>query len=147
MSKIKSFRGMLANETQARIHVSGGKDDIGYRIHKFQIMANQSMSDYEITAKIYANKQAEPLVHANQVDFNQDNLLAAAFSGLAAGEYAGAKVVIFDREVFNQDIFVQCQDNGGSSQSVNYYIELEEVKMSNPEAAVVNYKAALLHGE
>jgi hypothetical protein len=147
MSKIKSFRGMLANETQQRIHIAGGKDDIGYRIHKFVIMPNQSQNDYEITAKIYANKQALPLVHGNQVDFNQDNLLAAAFTGLASGAYAGAKTVVFDNEVFNQDIFIQSVDSAGSPQSLNYYLELEEVKMSNPEAAVVNYKAALLHGE
>jgi hypothetical protein len=147
MSKIKTFRGMLANETQERIHISGGEHDIGYRIHKFVIMPNQPKNDYEVTAKIYANKQALPLVHADQVNFNEDNLLAAAFTGLASGAYAGAKIVIFDNQVFNQDIFIQCLDSAGSPQSVNYYLELEEIKMPKNEQAVVNFKAALIHGE
>ena len=38
MSTTKTFRGRLTNNTQEQIHLAGGRDDIGYRITKFQIM-------------------------------------------------------------------------------------------------------------
>ena len=55
-------------------------------------------------------------------------------------------IAVFDHEVVNQDIYVTHIDTDGSL-PVNYYIELEEVTMSKGEQAVVNFSAALLHGE
>ena len=137
---IKSFRGMMASETQQTIHLHTNDGSTGYRITKFQIMAEKSMLDYEITAKIYKIEQPEPLTAANEVDLSDNTLIAAAFSGLAGGEYAGAKVIIFDNEIFNQDIYIQCQDNGGSNQNVNYYIELEQIKLDISENTVATLK-------
>ena len=137
---VKSFRGMMASETQDTIHLATNTGSTGYRITKFEIMPEKSMLDYEITAKIYKIQQTIPLVAANEVDMSDNTLLAAAFTGLAAGEYAGAKTVIFDNEVFNQDIYIQCQDNGGSTQNVNYYIELEQIKLELNENTVATLK-------
>tara|TARA_Y100000592_G_C5390150_1_gene277824 strand:+ start:428 stop:871 length:444 start_codon:yes stop_codon:yes gene_type:complete len=137
---IKSFRGMMASETQDKIHLSTKDGSTGYKITKFEIMPEKSMLDYEITAKIYKIEQSVPLVAANEVDMSDQTLLAAAFTGLAAGEYAGAKTVIFDNDVFNQDIYIQCQDNGGSNQNVNYYIELEQIKLDLNENTVATLK-------
>lgn len=137
---MKSFRAMMASETQDTIRLRTNNGSIGYKITKFQIMAEKSMLDYEITAKIYKIKQPEPLVAANEVDLSDNTLLAAAFSGLSNGEVAGAKVIIFDNEIFNQDIFIQCQDNGGSNQNVNYYIELEQIKLDLNENTVATLK-------
>ena len=137
---IKTFRGMMANETQDTIVLHTNDGATGYRIVKFQIMPEKSMLDYEITAKIYKTEQAVPLVAANEVDLSDNTLLAAAFTGLAGGEYAGAKTIIFDNEIFNQDIYIQCQDNGGSTQNVNYYIELEQMKLDLNENTVATLK-------
>ena len=134
---IKSFRGLLADGAQDTIVLHTNDGSTGYRIVKLEIMPKQSQIDYEITFKIYKTSQT---VIDNNVDMSDQKLLGAAFSGLAGGEYAGAKTVIFDREIFNQDIFVQSTDNGGSSQPVNYYIELEQLKLSSDQNTVATLK-------
>ena len=53
---------------------------------------------------------------------------------------------MFDHEIVNQDIFITHIESDGS-ESVNYYLELEEVTMTKSEQAVVNFNAALLHSE
>lgn len=134
---MKSFRGMLADQTQGTIVLHTNDGSTGYRITKLEIMPKQSQIDYEITFKVY---KVEQTAVDNVVDMSDNTLLAAAFSGLAAGEYAGAKTVIFDNEVFNQDIFVTATDNGGSSQPVNYYIELEQIKLDLNQNTVATLK-------
>ena len=53
MSKIKTFRGRLLNDTQERIYLSGGEADKGYRITKFQVMGINENTDYEATVQIF----------------------------------------------------------------------------------------------
>jgi len=137
MSTIKSFRGLLANDGLETIPLSTNDGSTGYRIKKLEIMPKQSQIDYEITFKVYKISQTAA---DNVVDMSDNTLLAAAFSGLAAGEYAGAKTVIFDNEVFNQDIYLTATDNGGSGQSVNYYIELEQISLALDENTVATLK-------
>jgi hypothetical protein len=48
--------------------------------------------------------------------------------------------------IFNQDIYITHKDNSSQGTTINYYLELEQVKMSGPEAAAVNFRAALVHG-
>jgi len=50
-------------------------------------------------------------------------------------------VVIFDNEVFNQDIYITYTDNGGgSNEDINYYIELEQIKLDLSENTVATLK-------
>lgn len=137
MSTIKSFRGLLADNGIETIPLSTNDGSTGYRIRKLEIMPKQSQTDYEITFKVYKISQTAA---DNVVDMSDNTLLAAAFSGLAAGEYAGAKTVIFDNEVFNQDVYLTATDNGGSGQSVNYYIELEQISLALDENTVATLK-------
>jgi len=134
---IKTFRGLIADAAQDTVVLHTNDGSIGYRIVKLQIMPKQSQIDYEITLKIYKVPQT---AIDNNVDMSDNTLLAAAFSGLAAGEYAGAKTIIFDQEIFNQDIYITSTDNGGSSQPVNYYIELEQIKLDLNENTVATLK-------
>ena len=76
----------------------------------------------------------------NNVDLTDGTLLAAAFTGLAGGEFMGAKTIIFDNEIFNQDIFLTSIDNGGSTQDANYYLELDQIKLDLGEATVATLK-------
>ena len=46
----------------------------------------------------------------------------------------------------NQDIYVTYA-SGQSGQKLNVYMELEELDITKGEQAVVNFRAALLHGE
>jgi hypothetical protein len=146
MSKMKSFRGQLVHAEQDTIHLSGGDADTGYRLKKFQLMdANPATASNEFIVKIYSVKQTSV---DGSVDFSDDTLLAAGFAvGNTDTRFDVLQNVIFDEEIFNQDIYITCFDNEGNNGACNYYFELEEIKMTNSQAAVVNYKAALLHGE
>jgi len=145
MSKIKSFRGKLVHGEQDTIHLSGGDAETGYRIHRFDLMLTDPEANVDLCVKIYSVKQTS--VDAI-VDFSDDTLLAAGMLWSSASQiYPHDKQIVFDQDVFNQDIYITNFDEQFNTGAVNYYLELEEVKMSNPEAAVVNYKAALLHGE
>jgi len=137
---IKTFRGLMGNDTQDTIVLHTNDGSTGYRIVKLEIMPKQSQIDYEITFKIYKVSQGSPPTVDNNVDMSDSTLLGAAFSGLAGGEYAGAKTIIFDNEIFNQDIFVTSTDNGGSAQSVNYYLELEQINLDLSESTVATLK-------
>ena len=144
MSKMKSFKGQLDDVDQEQIYLAGGADDIGYRIRKFQAMPKTpGLAVGEHTLQLFKVKQTTP---SNEVDFGTDDLLGVVSLSTHSGNLLYNEVIIFDNEVINQDLFITHVDNAGAN-PCNYYIELEEVKMSNPEAAVVNYKAALLHGE
>ena len=135
---IKSFRGLIADDSIETIPLSTNDGSTGYRIKKLEIMPKQSQIDYEITFKVYKISQTAA---DNVVDMSDNTLLAAAFSGLAAGEYAGAKTVIFDNEVFNQDINVTlAAGTGAGTSGVNYYIEMEQIKLSLDENTVATLK-------
>ncbi len=143
--KIKTFKGKIVDGGQDKIHLSGGDSDKGYRIASLKIMSLNPGADLqESVVKVYKNKQSSV---DGQVDFTDDNLLGAAYLE-THGEpwYIDGDQVTFDREVVNQDIFVTHKDIAVGA-TINYYIELEEIKMSGAEQANVNFSAALLHGE
>ena len=145
MSKIKTFRGLLNDLQQDRIYLAGGEVDKGYKITKFELIAAAAASQDSVNiVKITTTKQSTPTA---AIDFNDDSLLAAGVmqstSSYAYGEYTA---VVFDQVVVNQDIFIANKDYA-TGEGVNYYLELEEVTMSKGEQAVVNFNAALIHGE
>tara|TARA_Y100000004_G_C8916542_1_gene413348 strand:+ start:985 stop:1419 length:435 start_codon:yes stop_codon:yes gene_type:complete len=143
MSKIKSFRGNLADGGQDRIYLSGDEPADGYRIAKFQAMPDQpGLAVGEHTLQIFKAEQASA---SNTVDFNEDDLIGVVSLSTHSGNLLYNEVIIFDNEVFNQDIYITHVDNAASA-GCNYYIELEQIKLSNGEQAVINFKAALLHG-
>ena len=145
MSKIKTFRGLLNDLQQDRIYLAGGEVDKGYKITKFELIAAAPASQDSVNiVKITTTKQSTPTA---AIDFNDDSLLAAGVmqstSSYAYGEYTA---IVFDQVVVNQDIFIANKDYA-TGEGVNYYLELEEVTMSKGEQAVVNFNAALIHGE
>ena len=133
---IKTFRGLLGNGAQERIRLETIDGKTGYRIKKFQIMPEQSNNNYEITAKIFALEQT---AITSAVNFSEQTLIGAAFMGLASGAYAGAQTIIYDSMVFSQDIFITAKDDSGS-QSCNFYIELEQIRLDDVEATAVILK-------
>ena len=145
MSKIKTFKGLLNDLQQDRIYLAGGEVDKGYKISKFELIAAAPASQDSVNiVKITTTKQSTPTA---AIDFNDDSLLAAGVmqstSSYAYGEYTA---IVFDQVVVNQDIFIANKDYA-TGEGVNYYLELEEVTMSKGEQAVVNFNAALIHGE
>ena len=142
---IKSFRGQLADGGQDKIRVAGGKLADGYRVVKLQILsALPFQAADEHVCKIY---KVEPKVIDAIIDFSDSTLLGAGIinNDSAGYRYSTTSSVIFDNQIFNQDIFIIHKNTDGSS-ALNYYLELEQAEMSGPESAAVNYRAALTHG-
>ena len=142
---IKTFKGNLTDGEQDTIHLTGGDADTGYKIKTFEIISSVPMAAAaEAVVKIYLVSQSTATA---TVDFSDDTLIGVAtYSETDSLNYPLTQVIIFDNETFNQDIYVTYKSASTTTAGMNYFIELEEIKLSNSEAAVVNYKAALLHG-
>jgi len=141
---IKTFRGLLADGGQNQISLEGSASNIGYRIVKFQLLAIDGNTAYEGTVQIF--KAVRAAIPA-EIDMSDSTLLAAAVIQQSVSTQGGfIDTVIFDKETVNQDIFIMHDEkSAGAGNAVNYYIELEEVRMSDGESAVVNFNAALEH--
>jgi hypothetical protein len=129
MSKIKSFRGKIAHDTQDIIILHTNTGSTGYRIKKFQLMlSNPGTSAAESTVKIYKINQGTTV--DSTIDFSDNTLAAAAYLAHDnAPQYSFVETIIFDNEIFNQDIYVTHNNPHGSNEPVNYYIELEQIKL------------------
>jgi len=74
---IKTFRGLLADEEQDTIRLSTNNGITGYRIVKFEMMANTpGVVEIAHVIKIYTRKQSS--VDA-VIDFDDQGLLAAGY--------------------------------------------------------------------
>ena len=143
----KSFRGrILGTDTGTlvpiKIRLSTNNGLTGYQITKFQAMpANPTNANNENLIQIWKEESAAQYTASSNNDINFDSplLLAALYIENNAGDDNTfvRDQVIFDNEIINQDIFVT---NEGSSQKVNYYIELEQVKLSKDEATMATLK-------
>jgi len=135
---IKTFRGLIADGAQDTIVLHTNNGSTGYRIVKFQVINNiPGAGAIEAVVKIYKVSQT---TIDGIVDFSDNTLLGAAEyhkdSGIA---YPLGTTVIFDQEIFNQDIYVTHKDldTGGN---INYYIELEQFKLNLDESTVATLK-------
>ena len=140
MSKIKSFRGLIPTGGQDTITLHTNDGSIGYRIVKFQVIPNSpSVLNPECIVKIWKTKQTTPVTDIT-IDFNDNRLLAAAYySGNASSNFPEDVVIIFDNEKFNQDIYITSKDNS-DTESMNYYLELEQIKLDLNENTVATLK-------
>jgi len=136
---IKTFRGLIVDGGQDKINLHTGDGSIGYRIVKFQTIGQApGVTPLESICKIY--KVSQTTVDGT-IDFSDPTLLAVCVYArhedvLASGEN---EVVIFDSEIFNQDIYITAFDSIGALPT-NYYIELEQIKLNENENTVATLK-------
>tara|TARA_Y100000401_G_C8295417_1_gene211062 strand:- start:291 stop:725 length:435 start_codon:yes stop_codon:yes gene_type:complete len=136
---IKSFRGMIADGTQDTISLHTNDGSTGYRIKKFQVIQNTpgTGQSVECCMKIYKVEQS---TIDNTVDFSDQTLLAVAYYQDNNGTAELSSLdVIFDNEIFNQDIYITHVDSDGAV-PMNYYIELEQIKLDLNENTVATLK-------
>jgi len=138
---IKTFRGLMADNTQDTIVLHTNDGLTGYRIKKFQIFVNSpGTTRQESVIKIYTVSQT---TQDTLVDFSDPTLLAVAhtivFNATGSGNIA-THDVIFDTEIFNQDVYVTHKDGDGAASACNYYIELEQIRLSETANAVATLK-------
>jgi len=140
---IKTFRGLIADGAQDTIVLHTNDGSVGYRIVKFQVFGQApGVAALEHIVKIYKISQATV---TGTVDFSENTLLASAYIQDNIGEhYISSIDVIFDNEIFNQDICVTAYDaktgTGAGTVPINYYIELEQVKLDLNENTVATLK-------
>jgi len=131
---IKTFRGLIADGGQDTIVLHTNDGSMGYRIVKFQIIDSAPGTiNAELICKIYKTEQTTV---DGVVDFSDNTLLAAAYYTRAQSM---KPVIIFDQEIFNQDIYVTGIDIGAAA-ACNYYLELEQIKLDLSENTVATLK-------
>jgi hypothetical protein len=140
--QMHSFRGLLADGGQDKIRIEGATGEIAWRITKFQILTSApGNASQETVVKIYREKQTTVPTSSATVDFVDNELLAAGIF-IASGSIAAySMITIFDNALFSRNIYVTNTDNNDSN-SCNYYIELEEVKVSAAGMAQLAVAAA-----
>ena len=143
---IKTFRGLLADGGQDRIRLSTIKGKVGYRIVKFQVLTG-SPADTAPESIVQIWKTEQTTVTA-KINFTDSDLLAAAFYNQdATAANIVSQVIIFDTEIFNQDIYIaHIDDNTGSTTNCNYYIELEVIPLDDKAAEYTILKDIRTHG-
>ena len=135
MSKTISFRGTLPVGEQDTINLKTNTGKVGYKVTKFKLMeTNPGNVDHELVGKIFKTDQTGNI--DGTVDVTDRDLIAAMYLKTESSGSAGVyqNILIFDNEVFNQNIFVTIADNSGSTEPCNYYIELETMALSDLES-------------
>jgi hypothetical protein len=138
---IKTFRGLIKDQGQDTINLHTPDGSMGYRIVKFQIFFTAPGSDsQDSVVQIWKTKQAS-VPATPDIDFSDQNLLAVGQLVQAASVLYQTTTgpIVFDREIFNQDIYVTHIDSE-SAYPCNYYIELEQVRLDLNENTVATLK-------
>jgi hypothetical protein len=103
------------------------------------MVTSPGSADVESCVKIFKESQDAP--PTNLINFADTTLLAAGYT-MDSGSVANTRLpstVIFDTELFNQDIFITNFAASGSA-SCNYYIELEQIKLTVNQAELLIVK-------
>jgi hypothetical protein len=129
---VKTFRGLLADGGQDRIRLSTIKGKVGYKIVKFQVMGNDpGLVTQESVVMVWKTEQTTAV---GVVDFTDGDLLAAGLLMLHdSSAYQFTTDVIFDNQIFNQDIYITHKDVD-TGQPCNYYLELEVISLDDKGA-------------
>lgn len=137
---IKSFRGKMADGAQDTVSLHTNDGSTGYRIVKFDLMPPApGVTGQESVVKIYKISQTAV---DGLIDFSDNTLIGAAFVSSITGNpsvHPETLSVIFDNEIFNQDIYITHSEVNGTA-AVNYYIELEQVKLDLGQNTVATLK-------
>jgi len=135
---IKTYRGLLADGAQEKIPLSTKDGSVGYRITKFQaITTAPGVSTAEAIVKIY--KTSQTTVDA-LINFTDSDLLGVVYWTGRSSSVGTQDTIIFDNEIFNQDIYITAKDVD-AGRDTNYYIELEQMKLDHTQNMSATLKA------
>jgi len=122
-----------------RIRLGTNDGLTGYKVKKFQSIGADlfDSKSHEIVFKLYT---AEPDTPTAEV--NLDNPLLIAVTTYSSHEnghqYGEDTTIIIDSVKFNQDVYVTLVNKQGHP--ANFYLELEQVKLTLDEATVATLK-------
>ena len=136
---IKSYKAQIAMGTQDTIplHTNNGKT--GYRIKKLQVISSTpgTGGSVEYVFKVYTTPQTTV---DGVVNMSDNTLLGVAFYQDRANASSNTETIIFDNMTFNQDIYVTAVDAESGTLAGNYYLELEQISLTEDEALVAIVK-------
>ena len=137
---IKTFRGLLADGGQDHIRLQTIKGKVGYRIIKLHLMSNDygTASADGQNSLVKVSKVSLSVIDET-LDFSDTSLIAAASFERITSVGTTFESVIFDNEIFNQDIFISHKDFT-SGEPVNYYLELEVIPLTDHDAEFTTLK-------
>jgi len=138
--KTISYKGKLADDSIDTVALHTIKGKIGYRIIKMQLMPETIGNlNGEHVVQVYSVRQTAT---SNSIDFTDNTLLAAGVVNNegSVNRYPPNDAVVFDNTIFNQDIYVTHKNSTGGSGACNYYIELEQIALSDLEATMATLK-------
>ena len=136
---VKTFRGQLGEDEEDRIRLGTIKGKVGYRIIKFQVcLAEPGTTDAMQVFKIFKKSQSS---FTATIDLTNSDLLAVAYieDGVGNADNMAPVHLIFDQEIFNQDIFISHKNVAGTEKG-NYYIELEVIRLTDSDAEFTTLK-------
>jgi len=137
---IKTYRGLLADGAQDRIRLQTIKGKVGYRIVKFQVITSTpGQASDESIIQMWKNEQSSVSTSAVTVDFTDSDLLGVGYWAAPTAGFHQDSVIIFDSEIFNQDIYIT-HTNVGSAVACNYYLELEVIPLDDAGAEYTTLK-------
>ena len=135
---IKTFRGKIANAATDTIVLHTNDGSTGYKIVKFDVIGPDGSENIESVVQIW---KTDPGSASFSIDFSNQALLGVAVITQSSSSqiYPNDVSVIFDKEIFNQDIYITCKGVDYTA-TVNYYLELEQVKLDMGENTVATLK-------
>jgi len=134
----KTFKGQAADGDTVTIRLGTNNGLTGYRIVKLDgISTSPGKVDQETIIQAFTIK---PSSATDTVNFDNPTLIGVCyFKDFSTNDNAPSDhTIIFDSMVFNQDIYLAHTEQG--SDAVNYYLELETVKLDLNEATVATLK-------
>ena len=137
---IKSFRGKIGDGDIDTISLHTNDGSTGYRIVKLEVMSTDygtaGGDSHTSLLKVYKVNQTT----ADEfLDFSDNTIIGAAVFERHTTTGTSYDSVFFDNEIFNQDIYLTHKDTQ-TGQSLNYYIELEQIKLDLSQNTVATLK-------
>jgi len=133
---IKTFRGLMVNDSMDTIVLHTNNGSTGYKIVKFQAFPFDDTAT-ESTFQVFS---VAPATVSNQCDFDDSTLLAALYFSAGGSQlYSENTTVVVDDQIINQDIYVTLKGHNVAS-PLNYYLELEQMSLDLNENTVATLK-------
>ena len=150
---IKTFKGLTAHNTVKQVRLSTNDGLTGYKIKKLELFPAGAQNSggfnytYKAAVGVYSVDPGTPIVPGagnayRMMNFDSPTLLAAAFFSQASGADTNPEdtTVVIDSKKINQDIYIAYYNVGANDVPINYYIELESMKLDLNEATVATLK-------
>jgi|TARA_R110000823_G_C15912443_1_gene497864 hypothetical protein len=139
MSRIVSFRGKIPSGGIDTIPLQTNNGLIGYKMRSLRVVGSDPVvNEDEGVIKVYSVPQTTA---TSTVDFSDQTLLAVGIwtSRATTRSYPVNENIYFDNTTFNQDIYVSSVESV-SGNALNYYIELEQMKLDLSQQTVATLK-------